>query len=124
MTQRILIVEDHAVVREPLARLLKYEGYETDCAANGQEALERIQERRPDLILLDLMMPKMDGSTFLERIRNEQSTAGIDVIVMTGVVESALTARVRQLGVQQFCRKGGFAVGDLLERIRQCDYRR
>src|SRR3954471_13349351 len=65
----ILIADDHPIAREPLARLLRHEGYETACAANGLEALELLRERRPDLILLDMMMPKMGGLAFLRALR-------------------------------------------------------
>src|SRR3954447_18911488 len=72
----ILIADDHPIAREPLARLLKHEGYETACAANGLEALEVLRERRPDLILLDMMMPKMGGLAFLRALRQPGGAAG------------------------------------------------
>jgi len=72
----ILIADDHPIAREPLARLLKYEGYETACAANGIEALDAVRARRPDLILLDLMMPKMNGLAFLRAMSRPPSQEG------------------------------------------------
>ncbi len=120
MTARILVVEDHAIVREPLARLLRHEGYETECATNGIDALAATRNRTPDLILLDMMMPKMDGIAFLRNIRSNDATAHIAVIVLTGLVESSATACIRELGVQELWQKAAFNVSDLLERIERC----
>ena len=65
----VLIVEDDPDVREMLELVLQTSGYTTDTAANGQQALERVHERRPCLIVLDLMMPVMSGWEFRERRR-------------------------------------------------------
>ena len=80
----ILVVDDHAATREPLAKLLRFQGYETAVAADGAEALEAVRERRPDLVLLDLLMPGMDGVTFLNEAARELGGADLPVIVMTG----------------------------------------
>ena len=69
--KKILIVEDHAEVREPLAMLLHHEGFEARRAANGSEALALLALETPDLILLDMIMPKMDGLTLLELLRRD-----------------------------------------------------
>lgn len=119
MTARILIVEDHAIVREPLARLLRHEGYETECATNGMDALAAVKIRTPDLILLDLLMPKMDGVAFLKLLRADESTADIPVIVLTGLVECSATARIRELGVEELWQKTGFNISGLLEMIQR-----
>lgn len=66
---RILIVEDEALLNEAYETVLKHEGYEVDKAFNGQEALDILKEKTPNLILLDLRMPKMDGLTFLAELK-------------------------------------------------------
>ena len=120
----ILIADDHAVAREPLARLLQYEGYETACAANGLEALDAVHQRQPDLIVLDLMMPKMSGIAFLETLREESSvspgTAGggdVPVIVLTGAMDPGDLARARELGVREVIAKARFDVDELIRRV-------
>lgn len=118
---RVLIVEDTAVARQTLAKLLTYEGHEAACAANGVEALEVLEHSSdsPDVVLLDLMMPKMDGVKFLETIRQTKRFAGLRVIVMTGSMDSASLNRIRALGVEALMDKAGFNLELLLEQLRR-----
>ena len=83
MTSRILIVEDHADLRDMLAVLLETEGYAVQTATNGIEALERLHEECPRLILLDLMMPVMSGDEFRERQLADPRYRDVPVICMT-----------------------------------------
>jgi len=114
---KIFIIEDHPEVREPLARILKYEGYQTASAPNGAEALNMLGMIAPDLVLLDLVMPKMDGLRFLESLRGDERFAHLPVIVMTGQDGSAI-ARARELGVSAVISKVKFSVDGLLGQIR------
>jgi CheY-like chemotaxis protein len=79
----VLIVEDDVALRELARRLLEREGYAVLEAADGRAALDRVRERAPGVILLDLMMPVMDGFEFLAELRGEEAWRGIPVIVMT-----------------------------------------
>jgi CheY-like chemotaxis protein len=79
----ILVVEDHADLREMLAVLLESEGFVVQTAANGAEALERLRDARPALILLDLMMPVMTGDEFRERQLADPKYRDVPVICMT-----------------------------------------
>jgi CheY-like chemotaxis protein len=79
----LLVVEDDASLREMLRRRLEKEGWAVIEAENGRVALERMTERQPDLILLDLMMPEMDGFQFLDEIRKHDAWRSIPVIVVT-----------------------------------------
>ena len=115
----ILVVDDHAATREPLARLLRYEGYDTASAANGAEALAAVKERRPDLVVLDLLMPKMDGLTFLSEAARELGGAEVPVIVVTGGMNSSQIRRAGEMpGVVDVMAKARFTVDGLLSRIR------
>src|SRR3954453_193793 len=80
----ILVVDDHAATREPLAKILRYEGYETAEACKGAEALEALRERKPDLGLLDLLMPTMDVVRFLSHAKEDPPATGLPVIVVPG----------------------------------------
>jgi CheY-like chemotaxis protein len=114
----ILVVDDHPIAREPLAKLLRHEGYETACASNGAEALAALNRCAADLILLDVMMPKMGGIAFLEAARRDPRWKDLPVIVLTGLLEGAELRRVRELKVCEVITKAKFTVEDLLTLVR------
>ena len=80
---KILVVEDEADIRELLRYSLNQEGYAVEEAADGAEALERIARRAPDLVMLDLMLPRMSGLEICRRLRSDPETARLPVIVVT-----------------------------------------
>jgi len=84
--QRVLVVEDDEATQELLQKRLTKEGWQVVAASNGREALERLTEGTPDLVLLDLMMPEMDGFEFLEAFRKQPGCAQITVVVMTAKI--------------------------------------
>jgi CheY-like chemotaxis protein len=114
----ILVIDDHPVAREPLATLLRYEGYDAICAGNGLEALDSMKLLRPDLILLDVLMPKMNGLEFLERVRADPLFRDIPVIALTGSMDPKQIDRLRALSVVEVITKARFTVEQLLEHIR------
>ena len=79
----ILVVEDEEASRETLRELLELEGYDVETAANGQEALDKIDRLEPCVILLDLFMPVMDGWQVLERLRSDGRLSRLTVVVTT-----------------------------------------
>ena len=80
----ILVVEDEEAIREVLRRALQGEGYHVICAADGKEALALIQENRPEMILLDLMLPEMDGTEVCRRVREDPVLGTIPIMMITG----------------------------------------
>ena len=84
MAKRILIVEDEEAVRELEKFILEQYGYEVTEARDGLEGLAKAEFRRPDLILLDLMMPDVSGGRMFEEMRKHPATAGIPIVVVTG----------------------------------------
>jgi len=88
-TGRILLIEDDAGIRDTLAEILACEGYQVDEARDGAEGLARVGAGRPDLIVLDLVMPVMNGQQFLARLRADAATRDIPVVLMTGSPGSA-----------------------------------
>ena len=117
MRQTILVVEDTPIVREPLARLLRLEGYEVLCAGNGVEALVALKGRPIDLVLLDVMMPKMNGVAFVEGVRANDRWKHLPIIAITGVMDSSSLARLRQLGVETVVSKSRFSFDGLMTDI-------
>ncbi|HVY46499.1 MAG TPA: response regulator [Minicystis sp.] len=98
----ILVADDEYAIVEALSALLTDEGYNVVTAANGEEALARIADARPDVVLLDVMMPGIDGRGVLSRMRDDTATAAIPVIVMSAAARPLSPA---QLGGAIFLRK-------------------
>jgi CheY-like chemotaxis protein len=114
----VLIVEDDAGMREMLRRRLEKEGWRVIEAKNGRVALERMAERRPELILLDLMMPEMDGFQFLEEIRKHDTWRSIPVIVVTAKELSAEDRQRLNGSVEKILQKGAYSREELLREVR------
>lgn len=116
----ILVIDDTALARESVARLLEYEGFNTIRACNGKEGYATLYAQTPDLVLLDLMMPEMDGITFLRMLRRSPQWERLPVIVLTGVNDDdRLVARARELHIDDLIPKATFGFTDLLERVRK-----
>lgn len=114
----MLLVEDDPVTREMLRRTLEKEGWQVVEAENGRVGLERMAEIRPELILLDLMMPEMDGFEFITELRQNPLWRTIPVIVITAM---DLTAEdhLRLNGyVTQILQKGAYSREALLQEVR------
>jgi chemosensory pili system protein ChpA (sensor histidine kinase/response regulator) len=114
---RILLIEDTPIVREPLARLLREESFQVITATDGADALAQLETHVVDLILLDILMPHMNGLTFLDRIRGDAKLRDIPVIAVTGIVDSGNLARLRELGVKSILHKVRFSFEKLLDEI-------
>ena len=85
MPKHVMIVDDDQSNVDFLSTVLKKHGYESSSARDGQEGLERLQERPPDLLVLDVMMPRKTGFTLFKQIKNDESLKGIPVIMLTSV---------------------------------------
>ena len=116
---RILVVDDTAVVREPIAAILANAGYETECAASAMEMLAKMRVTAPDLELLDLSMPHMDGMTALRVMRHDPTLAGTPVILLTASGDKANILAAAELGVRDYLLKSNFNVTELLGRVRK-----
>ncbi|MFB7517575.1 response regulator transcription factor [Streptomyces sp. NPDC056144] len=113
--ERILIVEDEPAVREALRRSLAFEGYETQDAVDGLDALDRLQTYAPDLIVLDVQMPRMDGLTAARRIRASGSTVPILMLTARDTVGDRVTGL--DAGADDYLVKP-FELDELFARIR------
>lgn len=83
MPPRILLVEDNEMNRDMLSRRLKRRGYEIEVAVDGQDGLQRATEGKPDLVLLDMDLPVIDGWEVARRLKSDEGTAGIPIIALT-----------------------------------------
>jgi adenylate cyclase len=117
-TPRVLVVEDNVTDREMMRRLLVGEGWEVAVAVNGREALDCLKSDHPDLVLLDLMMPEMDGFEFLAEFRKDSKFASTPVIVVTAADLSPADRRRLKGGVEYILEKAAFNRQDFLRQIR------
>jgi two-component system response regulator MprA len=121
MTARVLVVDDDAAIRSPLARSLGAEGYAVDVAADGHDALKVARDRTPDLVVLDLMLPGLTGLDVCRRLRAAEEH--LPIVLLTA--RDAVADRVKGLeaGADDYLVKP-FAFEELLARVRVCLRRR
>jgi adenylate cyclase len=117
-TPRALVIEDEDTTRELMRRLLIGEGWAVATAANGREALERLSIERPNLILLDMLMPEMDGFEFLAKLRELPDLRAMPVIIVTAADLSDEERRRLRGGVEHVLQKAAYGQEELLAEIR------
>lgn len=115
--RRILLVEDEEILRESYEMILSLEPYDLDVAVNGEEALEKCRQNTYDLILLDLMMPIVDGPTFLEHY-NEEFGPPSKVIILSNLSSSQELSRAMELGAQRSILKATLSPKQLIATVR------
>lgn len=101
----LLIVDDEPQVRKLLETLLQHEGYQTLTAGSGEEALQLVAQQPPDLILLDIMMPGMDGYEVASQLKGDETTAGIPIIMLSALSEPSARVNGLEAGAEEFISK-------------------
>jgi len=114
---KIVIVEDEPAIAEMYRFKLQQAGYEVQCALNGEDGLALIKAFLPDLILLDLMMPKMNGEEMLEKLRTTDWGKDIKVIILTNITEDTMTARLSNLKIERYIVKANYTPSQVAEVI-------
>jgi CheY-like chemotaxis protein len=115
----VLVVDDTKVIRDTVGKLLRTEGFDTLCCANGKEALEALHTSHPDVLLLDIMMPEMDGLTLLQMVRSLPEGKKLPVIMMTALSDDESHRRAAALGANEYLVKATFTVRDIINNIRR-----
>lgn len=113
----ILIVDDEPILRQLFQKVMEHEGHTIHTAANGREALEVMRQQVPDLIMLDMQMPAMDGYTFLRLIRRHLDWAHVPVVIMSALASECDVRSVGALGVRDYMLKAGFSLPVLRKRL-------
>jgi len=116
--KKILIVEDDRALQNALVEVLSNEGYETVSAFDGEEGIQKTGTEKPDLILLDLILPKKDGYEVLAEIKGGVSK-DIPVLILTNLEEIDNVQKALDLGAKTFMVKSDFSLKDIVEKIRQ-----
>jgi CheY-like chemotaxis protein len=115
---KIMLVEDDNNLREIYQARLSSEGYETVTASDGEEALSIVGKEKPDLIILDVMMPKISGFDTLDLLKNSPVTKDIKVIMMTALSQAEDRARAQKLGAQNYLVKSQVTLEDIVKAIK------
>jgi CheY-like chemotaxis protein len=102
---RVLVVDDDDVIRQLITVNLELEGFEVFTAVDGQDALEQVRVVHPDLVTLDVMMPRMDGWQAAERLRGDPDTAGIKLVLLSARAQENDIRRGEQIGVDAYLTK-------------------
>jgi len=113
----ILIVDDEPLVREFFRTVLERDGHTLLTAANGHDALSTMRDRLPDLVLLDLDMPVMDGMTFLRLIRRNPQYKDLPVVIVSGKDSKEQIIAAGALGVREYLLKASFSLRELRSRL-------
>jgi DNA-binding response OmpR family regulator len=117
MPHRILIVDDEPNIVVPLEFLMKREGYEVAIAEDGQAALDAIAKRAPDLVILDVMLPRMSGFDVCRHIRADERWRGLKILMLTAKGRDSEMQKGLELGADAYVTKP-FSTRDLVARIR------
>jgi CheY-like chemotaxis protein len=120
---RALVVDDSAVIRELIAVNLELEGFEVATAGDGESALRLARELYPDVITLDVMMPRLTGFEAVELLRKDPGTASIPIVMVTGRAQAADLARGEEVGVDAYLTKP-FEPAELIEVVTRLARRR
>lgn len=115
---RVLVVDDDEVIRQLIAVNLNLEGFEVVTAIDGQDCLDRVRETRPDVITLDVMMPRLDGWTTARRLRAEEETRHIKVVLITARAQDEDRKRGMEAGVDAYLTKP-FDPEELIQVVRR-----
>ncbi|MDO4781192.1 MAG: response regulator [Candidatus Saccharibacteria bacterium] len=117
-TKKILLVEDDMALSSVYRARLELEGFDVREVNNGEDALSATLEYKPDLILLDAMMPKISGFDVLDILRNTPETANVRIIMLTALSQPKNKERAESLGVDDYLVKSQVVIGDVIARVK------
>ncbi len=115
---KILFIEDEPGLQKALGEFLQRQGYEVKAALNGADGLDAARRDRPDLILLDLILPRLSGIEVLKRLRDEPGLAAVPVIVLTNVESNEAVEQAVGLGAAAYLIKTSYRLEEVLEKVK------
>jgi len=116
--KKILFIEDESALQETFGDLLTEEGYQMIKAIDGQSGLRLAKSEKPDLILLDLILPKMNGFEVLEDIRKDEDIKDTPVIILTNLESAGDVQKAIELGAKDYLVKANYKMKEVLEKIK------
>lgn len=118
MQKKILLVEDDNSLAQVYRARLEMEGFIVEHVENGELALSKVVEMKPDLIILDAMMPKINGFDVLDILRNTPETVNVRVIMLTALSQPKDKQRAEELGADDYLVKSQVVISDVVDRIK------
>lgn len=115
---KILVVEDEEILLTALREELTQGGYETEGAVDGEDGLAKLKTFKPDLVLLDLVMPKMDGMQVLKKLKEDESTKDLSVVILTNLSDYERISEALSLGAKDYLVKANYSLADLLDKVK------
>lgn len=117
--KKILIIEDEEVLLGLLKKKLSQEGYQVDISKDGQEGLAKLKREKPDLILLDIVMPKMGGFELMEELNKDDSLKDIPVIIISNSGQPVELDRAKELGAKDWLIKTDFDPQEVIDKVKK-----
>lgn len=115
---KILLIEDDSLIVKIYTTRLKADGYEIVSAEDGEKGLEVAQQEKPDLILLDVMMPKIDGFTVIQTLRADEQFKNTPIIMYSNLAQEAESKRAIEVGATEFITKANISPTELVNKIK------
>ena len=116
--KKILVIEDEKTLSDAIIKKLKVEGYEVDSAYDGSEGLEKMRMFKPDLVLLDILMPKVDGFQVMETVHKNAELSKIPIIIISNSGQPVEIERAIKLGVKDYLVKAEFDPGEVIDKVK------
>ncbi len=115
----IIFIEDEPILQKTVGRFLEKEGYEVKSALDGETGLAMVKKIKPDLVLLDLVLPKKDGFEVLEELKQDESTKNIPVIILTNLEKSNDIEKTLSLGATTYLVKANYELEEVVKKIKE-----
>jgi len=119
MAKTILIIEDDKFLRVLIAKKLAKEGFEVSEAVDGEEGIKKFKEEKPDLVLLDLILPGIDGFEILARMKEDPELAKIPVIILSNLGQEKETEKGIEMGAVGYLVKAHFTLSEIIKKIKE-----
>ncbi len=119
LTTKILIIEDDKFLRGLISRKLTKEGYDVSEAIDGEEGIKKIKEEKPDLVLLDLILPGIDGFEVLAQMKEDRDVTKIPAIILSNLGQKEDIEKGLKLGAVDYLVKAHFTPGEIIEKIKK-----
>ena len=116
--EKILVIEDDTFLRELIVQKLLKEGYEVSEAIDGEDGIKKVTEEKPDIILLDIILPGMDGFEVLKKIKEDETVQRIPVIILSNLGQQDDIDKGIKLGAKDYLIKAEFTPGEIVEKVK------